>query len=719
MLIGEKSELRSAASGPQTPLSAPTFSAATPMRSVVSGGVIGLACFLAVATPYILLPTNIAWLQGGDPASNYLMWATYRHAPWVLPPGMNPAYGLELATSILYDDAIPVMALALKPFSSLLGEPFQYFGLWLLLCFILQGVFAWKIGQALGFSLVPRIALACFLVTAPPFLIRLHGHYALCAQWLVLAALYLYLRPIQKTPSLAWIALVSLAAIVQPYLFVMVTAIWAADLVKRRWTGDVSWRRLSVEFGLNVLLVTVCLWMAGFFVIASGRAIGGYGLYHIDLLGLFNPLGWSRILPSFVSAANQFEGFCYLGLGAILLLIFALPPLLEDIASPVLTKRFLPLVAVLIILTLFAISNVVTAAAKPLVTLTLPEWATGITSTFRSSGRMFWPAYYAIIVGLVWLIVTGYSARTGPILLVLALAVQLIDTEPGWIPIQERNARLGTSWTTPLTSSWWRLAADRYKKIRTIPPTYIGEHWEEIGYYALTHGLETDTVYFSRIDTEKLRALQQAALARDGSFDRDTLYIFNEKRPSASLNCVGSQDLVATIDGLRVLAPGGAAIAKEAGVTSDANTLSLLPPLSRTIEFKSGGEGLNYLGPGWSWPEEWGIWSDGPSAALVFYLRKPETGFRFRLKSRGFPPNVVGKQHIQVLLDGNKLAEFDVGWAEGEFEFFAPAALVAAAGACHRLEFRPAQPQSPAARGMSADGRQLGIGLVSLEMSAE
>jgi len=37
----------------------------------------------------------------------------------------------------VFFDSIPLLAFLFKPFTSLLPEPFQYFDLWLLACFIL------------------------------------------------------------------------------------------------------------------------------------------------------------------------------------------------------------------------------------------------------------------------------------------------------------------------------------------------------------------------------------------------------------------------------------------------------------------------------------------------------------------------------------------------------------------------------------------------------
>ena len=51
----------------------------------------------------------------------------------------NYNYGMELSSSIAINDSLPIMALIFKPLSFILPFDFQYFGLWILICFILQG----------------------------------------------------------------------------------------------------------------------------------------------------------------------------------------------------------------------------------------------------------------------------------------------------------------------------------------------------------------------------------------------------------------------------------------------------------------------------------------------------------------------------------------------------------------------------------------------------
>ena len=50
--------------------------------------IVGILAFFAIFRSFdLLLPTNIAWLDEGDPRTYYLGWAFFRSAAWSLPPG--------------------------------------------------------------------------------------------------------------------------------------------------------------------------------------------------------------------------------------------------------------------------------------------------------------------------------------------------------------------------------------------------------------------------------------------------------------------------------------------------------------------------------------------------------------------------------------------------------------------------------------------------------
>ena len=107
--------------------------------------IIGIAVFYIIGGNYLIDPKFIFWIKWGDPNQEYLGWEFFRQAPWSLPIGKNPYFGMDASTSIVYSDSIPLLAIFFKIARSYLSEPFQYFGLWSLLCFILQGVVVWQL----------------------------------------------------------------------------------------------------------------------------------------------------------------------------------------------------------------------------------------------------------------------------------------------------------------------------------------------------------------------------------------------------------------------------------------------------------------------------------------------------------------------------------------------------------------------------------------------
>ncbi len=154
---------------------------------------LGVISFLIVVGPRVLNPLNIAWIGAEDSATSYLGWLFFRDSSWGFPIGLNPRYGLEIGNAILYSDSNPLFAFIFKPFSPLLPHPFQYFGIWLLICFILQAWFAWKLLGLIENDVLIRLFGAGIFVFSPPMIWRVGGHFSLVGHFLILVALYLSL----------------------------------------------------------------------------------------------------------------------------------------------------------------------------------------------------------------------------------------------------------------------------------------------------------------------------------------------------------------------------------------------------------------------------------------------------------------------------------------------------------------------------------------------
>jgi hypothetical protein len=520
--------------------------------------IIGTIAFYIVVGPRVLHPTNIAWLDNDNMATCFLGWHVFRNSPWAFPLGLNPQYGLELSNSIVMSDSNPLLALLFKPLAPFLPKTFQYFGFWIYTCFVLQAYFGWKLTGLVSNKIAFRIPATGLFVFSPPMLFRVGFHLSFAGHFLILAALYLYLRPLWKRRSWSWLCLLAIAALVHAYILFMVTVLWLTDLIALRLSKK---RSIQYDFlecvGIVIALGLLC-WQSGYYTVENSEQ--GYGFFRMNLLSIVNPYGWSYVLKDIPQAAGDYEGFNFLGLGSILVLIFGFPVLLERRGGIIKTdtRRVLLLMS-LTCLTLFAVTSNIGIAS---INIDFLHRSHSLMDLFRSSGRMFWPVFYAILLASISIIVRGYRSAVTTSLLTVALMVQITDTSAGWIEnrkvLMSKSAR---KWTTPLKNPFWDEAATKYNKVRFVMPSnpqYPLRDWRTFASYAARNGLATDVVFLARIKQRQLDyALEKARFAiTTGNFEQDSLYILDTKSLELACDHLNrSSDLLARIDGFNVLAP--------------------------------------------------------------------------------------------------------------------------------------------------------------------
>jgi len=382
---------------------------------------LGILAFLLIVGVAPLNPKNINWLKGWDALENYIGWVFYRYDNWQMPIGLNPKNGLEISSSIVYSDSIPIAAILLKPFSYFLGEPFQYFGIWYLICFILQGWFSWLLIGLFAKDFWVKLFSVGLFIFAPPFMWKVGmtemvgTHPAPASHFLIIAALYLIFNKSDSSKAWRWALLLSVSCLVNFYLFVMIFILWLSNLLDEYFSqNQLSVRRLLNETLAVLVVVLLCAWQAGYFV-KKGVPLGdiGYGFFRMPLLSLFDPRGWSYLIKPFPQA-NQIDeifhlplevgivhGFQFIGIGGLIILAAALIILVGVSISKRLRlfsiKKHLFLTVSLILLTLFSISNNISIAQYNF-HIPLPESVLQLAGILRSSGRMFWPVFYSILL---------------------------------------------------------------------------------------------------------------------------------------------------------------------------------------------------------------------------------------------------------------------------------------------------------------------------------
>jgi len=631
---------------------------------------LGAIAFFMVVGFEPLNPVNAGWILGRlDPTQHYLGWLFYRNSEWIFPIGLNPLFGQDLSSSIVYSDSIPLLAIPFKTLGPFLPERFHYFGIWLFSCFLLQAWLAWKILGLYSKSTTLRLLGCGFFLFFPPMLWRINtpagGHSALVGHFLILSAIYLILRPTQSKRALLWVLLLSLSVLTHFYIFAIVAVIWLADLANHLMVQhDIRFKEVLQETLTGLLCVLLLAWQVGYFAISSSlNSDRGYGFYGMNVLGLIDSQGWSYILESRTNPSSWGEGFAYLGLGIIIAGLVALITLLKQPSSNTRSFKIFfkhhPYLGFLIIaITIFAISNRVGIGDFSL-TYPLPAWLLAMADTLRSSARMFWPVHYLLMIGIFIVIVRTFSNKTAFVILACCFVIQVADTSRGWL----RNREQLANYVSPdvhaqkLSNVFWREAPKYYRNLTLVPSINMPPNWENFSIYAASHGLTTNAVHMARIDLRKqnqsnIKLNQQI---NTGSLDRDTLYVVENRFVIAALATAPKDTAIAKVDTFNIIAP-------------DWNRCYTCPPISAELILAKGryasqlGEIISfantspnrsyYLRDGWSWSEDWGTWSDTDLATLN--LSWPTTPTKsLTLKFDTFV--VKGKhpiQEIDVIVNG-------------------------------------------------------------------
>jgi len=514
---------------------------------------------------------------------------------------------------------------------------------------------------------------------------------------------------------------------VHAYLLAMVAVVWLADLLQVLARRERPAALAGVEFVTIAAVVGLVCWQTGYFTVGEGISTGNYGVYRMNLLSLLDASGWSYLLKDLLAAKDEvYEGFNYLGLGGIALALLGMPALIGGRTGlpAALRKRAILLVACMV-LALYALSNKVGIGAQQFELFSLPEPLLRVAGVFRVSGRMFWPVFYGLLLAAIFVVVRGHSPRVATWWLAIALVVQVVDTRPGWRGIRERTLVMPrTEWVSPLKDAFWTQAASRYQNVRWLPPDNRSPHWQALAAYAGRHGLATDAVYLARVGKRALQTAHQkaAAVLDSGQYEPGSLYVLDASvRGKAALTLDPAADLLASIDGFNVLAPGWKHCAECPRVASELRLTDILPPITtgERIQFSRGASGIAYLTRGWSGAEPWGTWSDGPSAELVLPLGSAAQPRRLVIEANALvsvvPPHP--RQKVEIRVNGALAATLGLTrYAGNRIEVAIPASARADLAACGRLrlEFRFLDAVRPKAIGLGDDPRNLALGLLAI-----
>jgi hypothetical protein len=518
-----------------------------PWLGVAGGAVVGAAFLVWMAGVALLDPTRIEWLMKLDWVPHYFGWFYFRTEPWQWPPGTIRGYYAPLGTSIGLTDAIPLAAYLLKPFAAWLPEPFQYIGLWWLLCFTLQGALGARLIARATASPTLQVLGAALFVLLPTLLTRI-GHAALCSHWLVLWALVIATRPAaERVRRREWAVLGLCAGLIQPYLAVMVLPLLLAIAIDAR--AAVTSRAQALA--LAVAATVAGWWLSGLFVLSGegSLAAGGLGYFSMNLLAPITPGGWSRVLPELPVAGDgqTYEGFHYLGLGVLALLALAavLAGRARVTGATAASGGVGPAVRIMaLLMTMFAISPTVTLGRAVLVDVNGPLFAP--LAAFRSSGRFVWPLTYIL---LTWAVVT-VARRLRPAIAVsvvaAAVGLQLFDLQDAHAA-RRRTARDPgfQQWTRRFNSPEWA-DVTLHRHLVLVPPPQCGAapvEYEAAVRFAADHGMSVNAGVIARGDDGARREYCAAldADVRAARLDPGTVYLVHAPMARALTSQLGDR----------------------------------------------------------------------------------------------------------------------------------------------------------------------------------
>ena len=212
----------------------------------------------------------------------------------------------------------------------------------------------------MGLRNVVVLFLAGLLVVFMPiFLYRFH-HPALCGHFLVLLAIGLHFK-ISKSKLYArnifwYVPLLCTAMLVHVYLFAMVLGVFVWTILHGLWTERLSAMTASVRI-ISVIAILIPIMLLTGHLGSIGLRPKSYGEYGFNLISPFVPQ-MSGLMPGHSSYLLQHgETFTYLGAGALLLFIMAVPVVWTQ-RKEILERHFSTVIAIGLI-TVFAASYAV------------------------------------------------------------------------------------------------------------------------------------------------------------------------------------------------------------------------------------------------------------------------------------------------------------------------------------------------------------------------
>ncbi len=473
----------------------------------LAGFITGALLFMLTYGSNVINVTFDSWIftvRDVDIHQHYVGWCHFRKAPWTFPLGLMDSLSYPYKMSVLWTDSIPLLAIIFKCFRDLLPETFQYFGLYGLFSFALTGGTAALLIYRISGNTAASLLSVPFFAESFIMIQRMFYHTSLTAHYLIIIPLLFYLYDCSswsiKKKCCIWGSYFFIAVMIHPYLWAMGGFIavfsFIEEIIRKKTIIP------AVVTGLFSGLVTFTgLYITGAFYgnVDASYSLGGY---EANLNTFINSMGMSRFLPELpLQNPNQYEGFAYLGLGGLLLIIIAVFVLIKEnwiLKEAGWEFHIFFLCPVFLI---FSVIPEITFNTMLLLKLRIPLWLSNIIGIFRSNGRFIWPAVILILSAAICLIYMSKKKIMPAVVLVICLCLQLLDLSQIISAKHDKFTSPGKDWDQDLDNPALSEHMDRYDHIVLV----TDDSWiiERVAFFAMEHDITVNRFYFARdIDDE-------------------------------------------------------------------------------------------------------------------------------------------------------------------------------------------------------------------------
>lgn len=503
---------------------------------------IGAICFIGIYGTRVLDFTNTAWLFDNDHdlRQHYIAWCRFRTDPWQFPIGLVESLSYPDSMSVIYTDSIPLFAVIFKIIGPALPVTFQYFGLFGILSFALMGGLSAILLRRFITSDACIIAGSVFYIISAPVLQRMYYHTALAAQWIIIAALVLWvyddLFKSEATKMICWAIMGFLCVGIHSYFVPIVGMVLAADMITKL-VKDKSIYLPAAWFMFFCAAGLANLWILGAFYGDTSAVGEGLGTFVANLNTFINPWEIGTLLPRLPLYNDfQYEGMAYLGAGILMLyVIIAIGLVVRRIRKvpeeAFHSKKVYGIVSAGLVLVSFA------AAVLPyvcyndilIVNLPYPRRIEKVISIFRSNGRLIWPAMYVLMTAAISIAVyTFRHYKVAFILTLAALLVQIVDMSAYFKSRYELYTsahEISTMWDSEEMTAF---VEGQREFIFLYPDNDITM---STAYYGYLHNMRQNNYYFARDieDRVKARIDQYFAELDRGNLRDGAVYVIRQE----------------------------------------------------------------------------------------------------------------------------------------------------------------------------------------------